>query len=127
MLEKFPSDVNYVIKHFPLSNHKFAHQSAMAALAAGNQGQFWEFHSQMLKNHAQVNDQKILEIAQGLGLNMDQFNQDRLSSSSRQLIQEDVENGRKIGVRGTPAVFMNGKRVNNPGNLPELIMRELGK
>ncbi|MBC2712237.1 MAG: thioredoxin domain-containing protein [Desulfosarcina sp.] len=129
MLEKFPNDVNYVIKHFPLSSHQFAHQGAMAALAAGSQGKFWEFHSQLLENHNNVNDQKILEIAGGLGLNMDQFNQDRNSASSRQLIQEDVENGRSIGVRGTPSVFMNGKRIHNRdmGTLPGLIMRELGK
>lgn len=129
MLEKFPNDVSYVIKHFPLSNHQFAHQGAMAALAAGNQGKFWEFHSQLLDNHKQLNDEKILEIAGGMDLNMDQFNQDRQSASSRRLIQEDIENGKKIGVRGTPSVFMNGKRISNRelGNLPELIMRERSK
>jgi len=129
VLEKFPDDVNYVVKHFPLSNHQFAHQGAMAALAAGSQGKFWEFHSQLLENHKQVNDEKILEIAGGMGLNMDQFILDRQSASSRRLIQEDVENGKKIGVRGTPSVFMNGKRISNRdlGNLPELIVRERGK
>lgn len=101
----------------------------MAALAASNQGKFWEFHSQLLENHKQINDQKILEIAGGIGLNMDQFNLDRQSASNRRLIQEDVENGKKIGVRGTPSVFMNGKRISNRdlGNLPELIVRERGK
>jgi protein-disulfide isomerase len=51
VLEQFPDDVKYVVKHFPLSNHPFAHQSAMAALAAGKQDKFWEFHSQLLENH----------------------------------------------------------------------------
>ena len=129
MLEKFPNDVSYVVKHFPLANHKFAHQSAMAALAAGKQGKFWEFHSQLLENHKQLNEQKILEIAGELGLNIDQFNQDRQSASSRKLIQEDIEDGKSIGVRGTPSMFMNGRRINNRdlGTLPELIVRELGK
>lgn len=127
MLELFPKDLNYVIKHFPLSNHKFAHQGAMAVLAAGKQGKFWQFHSQLLENHQQVNDEKILEIAAALELNMDQFNQDRISESGRQLIKADVENGRKIGVRGTPSVFMNGKRIKNPGLLPALIRRELAR
>lgn len=127
MLEQFPDDVNYVIKHFPLSNHQFAHQGAMAALAAGNQGNFWEFHSQLLKNYKQVNEQKVLEIAESLELNMEQFNMDRQSASFRQLIQEDIENGRKIGVRGTPAVFINGKRIDNKElrNLTRLIRREV--
>ncbi len=127
MLEKFPNDVNYVIKHFPLSSHRFAHQGAMAALAAGKQGRFWEFHSRLLDNHTKVSDQKLSEIAADLGLNMDQFNQDRRSASGRQLIREDVDNGKKIGVRGTPSVFMNGKRINNISALPELIKRELAK
>jgi protein-disulfide isomerase len=127
VLEKFPNDVNYVIKHFPLPNHQFAHQSAMAALAAGNQGKFWEFHRQLLENYNQINDDKILEIATGMALNMDQFNQDRQSVSSRQLIHQDIENGKKIGVRGTPIMFMNGKRVHNPFKVHEFIMKELGK
>jgi protein-disulfide isomerase len=129
VLEKFPEDVNYAIKHFPLSSHQFAHQGAMAALAAGKQGQFWAFHSKLLDNHKQVNEQKILEIAGNMGLDMERFNQDRQSAANRQLIQEDVENGRSIGVQGTPSVFMNGKRIKNRdlGSLPELIRQELAK
>jgi protein-disulfide isomerase len=129
VLDTYPNDVKYIIKHFPLSSHPFAHPGAMAALAAGNQGKFWEFHSQLLENHEQINDRKILEIAGGLGLDMDRFNQDRRSATSRQLIQADVADGRKAGVRGTPAVFMNGKRVGNRdlGSLPELIRRELAR
>lgn len=127
MLDQFPDDVNYVIKHFPLSNHPFAHRAAMASLAAGRQNQFWAFHSQLLDNHQQVNEAKIVEIAGGLGLNMEQFNQDRNLSISRELIAADVENGKKIGVRGTPSLFLNGKRIKNPGALPELIRRELAR
>ena len=128
VLEQFPKEVNYVIKHFPLPSHAFAYQGAMAALAAGKQGKFWEFHSRLLENHDQVNEQKILEIAGELGLNMDQFKKDRELASSRQLIQEDIENGKQIGVTGTPSAFINGKRIRNRdlGTLPELIIRELG-
>jgi protein-disulfide isomerase len=127
LLNQFPDDLNYVIKHFPLPNHQFAHQGAMAALAAGQQGKFWEFHSQLLENHKQLNDEKIVDIATGLQLDMEQFNRDRNSAASQELIQADIENGRKVGVRGTPSVFMNGKRVKNPGALPQLIRRELAK
>jgi protein-disulfide isomerase len=127
LLEQFPEDLNYVIKHFPLSNHKFAHQGAMAALAAGKQGKFWEFHSQLLENHDAVSEEKIEQIAVGLGLDMARFDLDRRSESSKQLIREDIENGRSIGIKGTPSVFLNGKQVKNPGDLPELIRRELRK
>lgn len=129
MLEQFPEDVKYVIKHFPLPSHKFAHQSAMAALAAGKQGKFWEFHSQLLENHNTLNEEKVTEIATALELNLDQFNQDRNADASNELIRKDTQDGRKVGVRGTPSVFLNGKRVKNKdlGSLPKLIGRELEK
>ena len=128
VLEQFPTEVKYVIKHFPLPSHPFAQQGAMAALAAGKQGKFWEFHSRLLANHDQVSEQKILDIAGELGLDMDQFTKDRELASSRQLIQEDIENGKQIGVTGTPSAFINGKRIRNRdlGTLPQLILNELG-
>jgi len=104
-----------------------AFTGAMAALAAGKQGKFWEFHSQLLEHHDKVSEQEILDIATGLQLNMDQFNKDRQSPDSRLLIQADIQNGRQVGVRGTPSLFINGKRVKNPGTLPELIGNELTK
>lgn len=127
VLAQFPTGVKYVIKHFPLSSHPFANKGAMAALAAGKQGKFWEFHSRLLENHDQVDEQKILDIAGELKLNMDQFRKDRELASSRKLIQEDIKNGKAIGVTGTPSAFINGKRIRNQelGTLPELIIREL--
>ncbi len=128
VLGQFPNEVKYVIKHFPLSSHSFAFQGAMAALAAGEQGKFWEFHGRLLENHDQVDEQKILDIAGELALNMEQFTKDRQLASSHELIQADLRNGKEIGVTGTPSVFINGKRIRNRelGKLPELIIRELG-
>ncbi|WP_054694292.1 DsbA family protein [Desulfosarcina cetonica] len=83
ILPQFPDEVRYAIKHFPLSSHPFAYEGAMAALAAGKQGKFWEFHSRLLANHNQVNETKILEIASELKLDMQQFNKDRTSEALR--------------------------------------------
>ena len=127
VLEQFPNQVNYVIKHFPLFQPSVCPAGSLGCRGCGQAGQFWAFHSQLLDNHNQVSEEKIVEIAGGLGLNMEQFNQDRSLPSSRELIAADVENGRRIGVRGTPSLFINGKRIKNPGALPELIARELGK
>ena len=118
-----------MVKHFPLSNHEFAYEGALAALAAGRQGKFWEFHGRLLEHYNAVTDEKIAEIAAGLQLNMDQFNADRQSADSQALIAADIENGQAAGVRGTPTLFMNGKRIRNQdlGSLPDLIRRELAR
>lgn len=129
LLDTYPDDLNYVIKHFPLSSHPLAKQGAEAALAAGNQGKFWELHSRLLENHNTLTEEKITELAAGLNLDMEKFNRDRTSEQVQKIIAEDIANGRKVGVTGTPSVFMNGKRIENRqiGNLPVLILRELEK
>ncbi|BBO74784.1 hypothetical protein DSCW_22010 [Desulfosarcina widdelii] len=129
LLDIYPDDLNYAIKHFPLSSHPLANQGAAAALAAGNQGKFWEFHGLLLENHDQLSEEKITEIATGLNLDMEKFNRDRASEQIQKIITEDVANGRQVGVTGTPSVFLNGKRIQNRqiGNLPALISQELEK
>jgi protein-disulfide isomerase len=129
VLAKYPNDVKLVIKNFPLRNHKFAHKAATAALAANAQGKFWEFHSQLFKNYKVINDTKIQDIAKKLGLNMDKFNKDMQSPAINSLITRDMNNGREVGVRGTPTIFINGKILRNI-NLPgiyQVIEAELKK
>ena len=109
MLGKYPDQVKLVIKHFPLSKHKYARMSAGAALAAGLQGKFWEFHHQLFQSYKSISSEKIEEIAKDLDLEMEKFNKDRNSAAIHALINRDLKNGRQIGVRGTPSIFINGK------------------
>ena len=113
MLDKYPGDVKLVVKHFPLSNHRYARKAAKAALAASAQGKFWEFHSKLFKNYRVINDLKIQDIAKELSLDMEKFTRDMKSPDIQSLIARDVNNGRQIGVRGTPTIFINGKILKN--------------
>lgn len=112
-MEKYPNDIKLVVKHFPLSSHQFARPAAIAALAAHHQGKFWEFHAKLFQNYRSLNEQKIQEIATELGLDMEKFAADRKSPEISALIERDIRNGTAIGVRGTPTIFLNGKRVKN--------------
>ena len=55
----------------------FAFKAAVAALAADRQGKFWEFHDELFKNHKNLNEKKIEEIASQLKLNQAKFEKDR--------------------------------------------------
>lgn len=129
MLERYPQDVKIVVKHYPLNSHRFAFPAAMGALAAKNQGKFWEFHSTLLENHNALNTEKILSIAKELGLDMARYEGDSKSPASRAFILEDISDARKVGVRGTPTVFINGKNVKSRslGSLINIIAAELEK
>jgi protein-disulfide isomerase len=129
LLEKYPNDVKLVVKHFPLPSHKFARPAAIAALAAHKQGKFWEFHVKLLENYRSLNDKKIEEIAIELKLDMEKFTADQKSPDISALIARDIQNGKAIGVRGTPTIFLNGKRVKNRSmqGFQQMIEAELSK
>ena len=110
LLEKYPTELRVVFKNFPIRSHKYAFTSAMAALAAGQQGKFWEFHDELFKNYNRLNDQKIQEIVKQLNLDQTKFNEDTKSPVEAARVLQDYEEGIRLGVRGTPTVFINGKQ-----------------
>ena len=113
MLDKYPDKVNLVIKHFPLPSHKFARRAAEVALAADRQGKFWECHAKIFENLKGINEAKVQEIAKEIGLDLEKLNKDAKDPAIQNLIARDVNNGRQSGVRGTPTIFVNGKRLKN--------------
>ena len=102
-----------VFKNFPLKIHKFAAKAAIAAMAANNQGRFWEFHDLLFDNFGQLNDQKIKEIATELGLNQEKFEKEKKDLKILAKVRQDFQDGRKAGVRGTPTIFVNGKKLKD--------------
>jgi protein-disulfide isomerase len=106
---QYPNEVKFYFKNFPLNIHRYSKNAAIAALAADKQGKFWEFHNKLFENYRSLNDEKFLEIAKGLGLDMDAFERDSRSASINNLVNRDMMEGQKIGVRSTPTVFIDGK------------------
>jgi protein-disulfide isomerase len=113
VLEKYPKDVKIVVKNFPLAMHSFARKAATAALSAKRQGKFWEFHEKLYENMKFLSDKKFLDIAEELNLNTDTFSKDMNDPELQKIISKDIQNGTAAGVRGTPTIFINGKRLTN--------------
>lgn len=112
MSEQYPDQLKIVIKQFPLKSHEFARDASQASLAAHQQGKFWEFHTRLLENHDAMDPAKIDQIAQDLNLDMDRFKTDMASAEISRIIDRDIQNGKNIGVSGTPTIFINGKQVS---------------
>ena len=127
LLARYPQKLKLVIKHYPLRNHPRAREAAIAAIAAHLQGKFWEVHSQIFANQKDLSPQTLDQIAESFGLDMVQFKQDLLSQEVLALIVRDVREGQRIGVTGTPTIFINGKHVTDRSfrNLSNLIEQEL--
>ncbi len=109
--------------------HKQAKPAALAAIAAQNQGKFWQYHDELFLNMKALTPKKFMEIATNLGLDMEQFNKDILDQKSMQKLTKELRDGKMAGVKGTPAIFINGRRVKDrsAGGFQKMIDQELAK
>ena len=129
MFERYSKEMKLVFKNFPLRNHQFAWPAALAALAANKQGKFWELHDQLYENYNRLSEQKIREIAQQVGLDMEKFDNDIKDPELKALIERDFQEGAEAGVRGIPTIYVNGRQLRNRSiqGFQAAIEKELGK
>ena len=129
LLKKYPGKVKLVFKNFPIRNHKYAVKAAVAALAAEPQGKFWEFHDMLFNNYNRLNDQKIQEIVGLLGLDKTKFEEQQKNPAVTEQVRKDYEEGIRLGVRGTPTIFINGKKLRKRGlkSMEAVVEKELQK
>ena len=123
----YPETVKVVFKHFPLRNHRYASLAALAAIAAQQQGKFWEFHDRLFPLQKELDQDKILAVARDIGLDMKKFTSDIGGEAARDQLSRDHQDGQSAGVRGTPTVFINGRQPDKLDfdNMKKLIDSEL--
>ena|SRR3989344_6081692 len=108
----------FVYKHYPLDFHSGARPAAEASECAAEQEKFWEFHDKVFEEQAklgqgtiQFGKPEIIKWIGALGLNMDQFNDCFNSGKYAQRVSDDMAQGTKAGVGGTPTTFINGQKI----------------
>jgi protein-disulfide isomerase len=112
-LKKIQSDygdkVKVAFKHLPLAFHAKAPAAHKAAVAADQQGKFWEMHDKIFANQAEMSPAKYVEWAGELGLDVEKFKKDLASDEIAKQVDADKLEAAKLGVTGTPAFFINGR------------------
>jgi len=111
LLRQYPDGVRWVFKNYPLEFHPDSLLAHKAALAAGEQGKFWEMHDLIFTNQGALKRDDLLRRANQLGLDMNRFAADLDSDKFQIIIDEDKAEGSRLGVTGTPTFFLNGKRM----------------
>jgi protein-disulfide isomerase len=109
VVKAYPNDVRVAFKQLPLPFHDKAHLAAEAALAAKEQGKFWEMHGKLFGNQQALDRPALEKYAQELGLNMGKFKEALDSGKFKAKVDAELAEGNKIGARGTPSFFVNGK------------------
>lgn len=108
-LEEFSGKVNLVFKQFPLDSHKNAAPAARAAVAAQQQGKFWELADLLFEHQRELSTEKIEELAKQTGVDMTKFDAARESAVVQARVEKDKKEGLELGVQGTPSLFINGR------------------
>ena len=90
--------------------HDQAQAAALAALAAGKQGKFWEYHDELFaeKKITQVSFERI---ATELGLELEKFKTDMQSKELVNRLRNDMAEAQENGITGTPSIFINGRKL----------------
>jgi len=89
--------------------HPLAMPAALAAMAANEQGKFWQYHDKLFANQGKFQPEQLLQYAKELGLNVNKFKADLDAARARPSITADVAEANALGATGTPAFFINGK------------------
>ena len=122
VLEEYPDDVRLVYKNFPLPFQAESEPAARAAVAAGQQGDdyFWDMYEALYDNQGRFGESGLWdELAQDIGLDMDQFQSDFESDAVAQQVEAEQAEGRSNGVQGTPAFFINGEELTGAQPIAE--------
>lgn len=103
--------IRLVVRDYPLSQHANSHKAAEAAEAAREQGKYWEYATLLYQNQSALQTDKLKEYASRVGLDRAKFDAALDSGRFADSVSRDLLDGERVGVNGTPSIFVNGVRV----------------
>ncbi len=123
LVARYPGQVRVVYRHFPLSSiHPDAQRAAEASACADDQGKFWEFHDAVFAAGTQSLTAEMLQgLAEQVGADRESFRQCLADGRHRAAVLGDLQDGRRAGVQGTPAFFVNGVMLSGAQNLDAFV------
>lgn len=131
VVKKYDGKVRWVYRDFPLREiHPQALPAAVAANCAGVQSKYYEMHTLLFENHANLNDALYTKLAGELSLDMGKFNTCLKDPKQAEEVLADQTDGTRVGVNGTPAYFINGRKLGGAVDVREMsrvIDEELAK
>ncbi len=115
--EQYAGEVTYVLRYFPIPSHFNSMNAAVAAEAAAQQGQLERMYHRLFETQAEWGEQGesradlFRTFAIELGLDMDAYDAAVADPATRERVQQDFDDGRLLGVDGTPTFFVDGEKL----------------
>jgi len=109
--DQYKGKIKIAFRNLPLPFHDKAHLAAEAALAANEQGKFWQMHDKLFANQQALDRPSLEKYAQEIGLDMGKFKAALDSGKFKDKVDAEDKEGAAFGVTGTPTFFINGTRL----------------
>lgn len=110
---KYGDKIKLVFRDFPIDQlHPGATKAHEAARCASEQGKFWPYHDKLFASRPNSSPEFFKGLANEVGLNGSAFETCLGSGKYLAAIKEDLAEGNRIGVSGTPAFFINGRLIS---------------
>ncbi|RYZ28040.1 MAG: disulfide bond formation protein DsbA [Chitinophagaceae bacterium] len=131
ILQQYQGKVRFNFRHFPLrAKHQKAQKAAEAVVAAAQEGKFWEMHEILLANRRNLGTISLKSYAKAIGVTNKSFLDQLINGRYAWSVQDDLDEGLRLGVREIPTFFINGQKLEGPAtveNIREKIEIELKK
>ena len=111
ILQAYPGKIRLVIKNYPYKYRDFARISAEAALAARDQGKYWEMHDLLIARSPKLDRDSLIAYAGELGLDVKKFTDSIDSGAHAAAIDRDLKLAESMDLYNTPTFYINGRQV----------------
>jgi len=109
---KYQDKIKIIFRHFP--TNKEAIEYSLAAECAHKQNKFWGMYDKLFQNQKKLTPNKLIPYARQLGLNTKQFSSCLQDKNTLEIIKQDIRQGTKLGVKGSPTTYINGYKIERP-------------
>lgn len=115
VLEKYKGQVKLEFRHFPITTHPLAKESAEVAECSQDQGKFAEYHQLLFTEQGTIqSEEDMFNLAEKAGMDKNKLEECYLNKKYASLVETDFQEGLKVGVQGTPTFFINNQTIVGP-------------
>ena len=122
VLDKYSDKIRFEYHHFPLTSiHRYAYRAAEAAECAGDQKKFWENQELLFENQNSLQPSDLEQYAEKVGLDAELWRDCLDTHAKKYAVEKDISQARIQGLNSTPTFLLNGQKVSDWRNLPQLV------
>ncbi len=108
LLEDYDGKIRFQFRHFPLTLiHQRSLKASESAVAAGQEGKFWEMHNVLFANRRNLGTTSLKLYSKEAGISNKKFLEDLVNGMYGWQVQDDIKEGHRRGVKDLPAFFIN--------------------